>query len=338
MRFDPNALRDALEELFVHRGVARAQAAATAQVLVEAEIEGLASHGLVRVPQYVAQIDKGGVNATAKVRVEVTGPATAIVHGDNALGAPAGFAAVETLCARVNEIGIGAVVVREAGHAGPLSAYVGRVAERGHVAMGFANAPPALAPPGGDTPVLGTNPIAFAAPAKDGPLVVDLALGVGARGKILAARSRGEAIPDDWAVDEQGEPTTDPEAALRGALLPVGGAKGYALAMMVETLAGFGGLLSSQLPMPWNEPDRSSTPGLFLIGLAPERFGVREDYDQRMGALVQSVRDAGGRLPGDRRRAARTAAADEGLNIDEALLSRLVDAGLTVPGSKGGAG
>lgn len=337
MRFDPDAVRNAIERLFIDRGVARAQAAATAEVLVEAEIEGLGSHGLARVPQYVAQIEKGGVNATANVRVEVTGPATATVHGDNALGAPAGLAAVEALCALVNEIGIGAVAVREAAHVGPLSAYVGRVAQRGHVALGFANSPPALAPTGGAKPVLGTNPIALAAPAKDGPVVVDLALGVGARGKILAARSRGEAIPDDWAVNDQGEPTTDPEAALRGALLPIGGAKGYALAMMVEILAGFGGLLSSQIPMPWIEPDRASTPGLFLIGLAPDRFGAREDYDQRMGALVQSVRDAGGRLPGDRRRAARTVATNEGLDIDEALLSQLVDAGLTVPGSKRGA-
>ena len=336
MRFHPAALRDALERLFVDRGVSRTHAAATAEVLVEAEIEGLTGHGLTRVPQYVAQIDKGGVNATANLRVEVTGPATVIVHGDNALGPPAGFAAIEALCARVNEIGIGAAAVRAAAHAGPLSAYVGRVAARGHVAMGFANSPPALAPAGGATPLLGTNPIAFAAPAEDGPVVVDLSLGVGARGKILAAQARGERIPDDWAVDERGEPTTDPEAALRGALLPLGGAKGYALAMMVEILAGFGGLLSSQLPMPWIEPDRPSTPGLFLIAFAPERFGVRVDYDQRMGALVQSVRDAGGRLPGDRRRAARTAAADEGLDIDEALFAQLVDAGLTVPGDNGG--
>lgn len=327
-RFDPDAVRDALERLFAERGVTRAQAAATAEVVVEAEIEGLASHGLARVPQYLAQISRGGINATAKVRVEVTGPATAIVHGDNALGAPAGFAAVDALCSLVNESGMGAVAVREASHVGPLSAYVGRVARRGHVAMGFANSPPALAPTGGVKPVLGTNPVALAAPAKDGPVVVDLALGVAARGKILAARDRGEEIPDDWAVDDRGEQTADPEAALRGALLPIGGPKGYALAMMVEILAGFGGLISSQIPMPWIEPDRPSTPGLFLIGLAPDRFGAREDYDQRMGSLAKSVRDAGGRLPGDRRRAASTSATDEGLEIDEALLSQLVDAGL----------
>ena len=194
--------------------------------------------------------------------------------------------------------------------------------------MGFANSPPALAPTGGVKPVLGTNPIALAAPTEDGSVVVDLALGVAARGKILAARDRREVIPDDWAVDDRGEPTTDPEAALRGALLPIGGPKGYALAMMVEILAGFGGLISSQIPMPWIEPERPSTPGLFLIGLAPDRFGAREDYDRRMGALVKSVRDAGGRLPGDRRRAASTVATDEGLDIDEALLSQMVDAGL----------
>ena len=327
-RFDPDAVRDALARLFVARGVTRAHATATAEVLVEAEIEGLGSHGLARVPQYVEQLSRGGVNATAELRVETTGPATAVVHGDNALGAPAGFAAVDALCALVNESGIGAVAVRAASHVGPLSAYVGRVAEHGHVAMGFANSPPALAPAGGAKPVLGTNPIALAAPVKDGPIVVDLALGVGARGKILAARTPGEAIPDDWAVDERGEPTIDAEAALRGALLPVGGVKGYALAMMVEILAGFGGLMSSQIAMPWIEPERASTPGLFLIGLAPDRFGAREDFDQRMGALVQSVRDAGGRLPGDRRRAARAVATDEGLDINEALLSRLVDAGL----------
>ena len=329
MRVPAEVLRRAVAAHLVAHGVRTDHAAATAEVIVEADAEGVGSHGLSRLAQYTAQIDAGSINPVAVPEVETTGPATAVIHADGALGAPAAMLAVATLHSLLDATGVASVVVRDAAHVGPLSAYVRRVADHGHLALAMANSPPALAPPGGTTAVLGTNPIAFAAPTRAGAVIVDLSLGVAARGRILAARARGEPIPEGWAIDASGEPTVDAEAALGGALLPAGGHKGGALAVMVEVFAGvLSGTLSTHVPMPWVHPERRSAPGFFLLGLDPRRFVDPAAYDEHIDELAQALREAGGRVPGERRHRARDASEAGGIEIDDATAAALTAIGV----------
>lgn len=324
MRVPAEALQEALEGFFRKLGLTPQDASAFAEVLVEAELEGISSHGLSRVPIYAAQLREGGLNPRPKLRFERPRPGVAVLHADRAPGPVAALRAVEAAQALAREVGVGAVALRGAGHVGPLSAYVRRLARAGLVGLAFANTPPALFP----GPVLGTNPIALGAPLEPEPVVVDLSLSVAARGKILQAAHKDEAIPEGWAVDREGRSTTDPKAALEGALLPVGGAKGYALAVLVEVLAGVlaGEVLSPELPLPWKAPGKGSTPGLLLLVMEPVAFG--KGFGERMQRLAKSLEAAGGRLPGARRAEARWRWMREGVEIPDELIQDLAELGL----------
>ncbi len=309
---------------FQQLGVAPEGARAMAEVILEAELEGNRGHGLTRVAQYTQQLRAGGLNPQPRMHLEQTRPSVAILHADGAPGPVAGLRAVEVLLPMARSQGSGVLAVRNAGHAGVLSAYVGRLAQQGLVALAFANTPPALAP----GPVLGTNPIALGAPAHPQPVVVDASLSVVARGKIIAAAKRGEPIPPGWALDKRGQPTTQAQAALEGSLLPIGGGKGLALAVLVEILAGAlaGDALSLELPLPWMPPEQAAKPGLLLMALDPLSFG--HHYPARVMQLIQALQEAGGRVPGTRRAALREKALREGVEVDESLQAELSKLGL----------
>jgi (2R)-3-sulfolactate dehydrogenase (NADP+) len=209
-------------------------------------------------------------------------------------------------------------------HAGVVGRHVERLADRGLVALAFANTPKAIAPIGGRQPVFGTNPIAFAAPQMgQPPLVIDLALSEVARGKILTAAQKGEPIPPTWALDEHGQPTADAAAALKGALLPIGGAKGAALALMVEVLAvaltgaRFGFEASSFFDTQGGPPGV----GQLLIAIDPGAFAGCEAFAERIAALAGTIAGDGARLPGSRRLALREKAARESVSVDAKLLA-----------------
>jgi len=328
MRIAYAQLREALREHFAALGLSREHADAMAEVLLEAEMEGNAGHGLSRLPQYTQQLRAGGLNARPAMRLERTRPAVAVLHADGAPGPVAGLQAVRELLTLAREQGSAALAVRDAGHVGVLSAYVGRLAQGGLVALAFANTPPALHP----GPVLGTNPIALGAPAEPEPVVVDTSVSVVARGKIMAAAKRGEPIPEGWAVDQQGHPTTEAKAALEGALLPIGGGKGYALAVLVEVLAGTlaGAVLSPELPLPWAPPEQAAKPGLLLLAFDPAAFGP--GYGERIARMVEALEAAGGRIPGARRARLREEALREGLELGEALRAELAKLGFKLQG------
>ncbi|KGQ22505.2 Ldh family oxidoreductase [Thermus filiformis] len=317
MRLSPEELHRALLGHFLRLGLPEEGARAFADVLLEAELEGLRSHGLARLPIYTAQLERGGLNPTSRMQLTAVRPGLLLLEGDGAPGPWAGLRAVEALIPTVREQGVAAVAVRGAGHVGPLSPYVRRLAQAGLVGMAFANTPPALAP----GPVLGTNPIALAAPMEPEPLVVDLALSVASRGKVLERAQRGESIPEGWAVDREGRPTTDPKAALEGALLPIGGGKGLALAVLVEVLAGAlaGQGLGLDLPLPWERPEARAYPGFLLIGLEV----VSSDFSDLLLRLGQSLAAHGGRLPGSGRAQRRASALEEGLEVPPNLADAL---------------
>ncbi|RDI95226.1 Ldh family oxidoreductase [Meiothermus sp. QL-1] len=324
MRVSCERLEAALVAHFEGLGLPAAHAQGVARVLLEAELEGHTGHGLARVGQYTAQLRAGGLNPRPRMRLEEGRPGVAVLHADWALGPVAGLFALEALVPRARAQGVALVAVRGAGHAGALSAYVGRLARAGLVGLAFANTPPALAP----GPVLGTNPLALGAPAEPYPVVVDTSVAVVARGRIMAAAKRGEPIPLGWAVDRAGRPTTDARAALEGALLPVGEGKGYALAVLVEVLAGVlaGAVLSPELTLPWGPPEQAARPGLLLLALEPTAFG--EGYAARMARLLGALEAVGGRVPGWRRAALRARALQEGIWINESLQAELSELGL----------
>ena len=334
MHVPADVLRPAVTALLRDEGLPPDHAANVADVLVEADLQGLGSHGVARLPQYLRQLRTGGLIARPHLRMERTAASAAVLHGDHALGPVAALRATAELEAMASEAGVAVIAVRGAGHVGPLSAYVERLASADLVALAFVNSAPAIAATGGSTPILGTNPIAFAVPGTPDPLVVDLSLSVAARGKILQAAKEGTAIPGDWAVDETGSPTTDPERALAGALLPIGGAKGFALALVVEVLSGVlaGGMLSSDLDLPWERPEsRASTPGLFLLALDPSLLGSRDEQRATLSRLGDVVRATGGRLPGERRRDARRRNERDGIALPDGLRTTLREMGLRLP-------
>ncbi len=301
-------------------------ARSVARALVAAEAEGLKGHGLSRVPTYAAQAKVGKVDGFAKPALTWPRPAVAAIDANNGFAYPALEAAVAALPSAVGQNGLAAAAIRRSHHCGAAGHPVERLAEAGLVALMFANTPAAIAPAGGAKGVFGTNPIAFACPLPQRPaIVVDLSLSKVARGNILAAKQKGEPIPDGWALDAQGRPTTDPAAALAGTMLPLGDAKGTALALMVELLAA--GLTGANFAVDASSfLDAKGPPpgtGQLLIAFDPSVFGGDGTLDHFAALAAAIEAQPGARLPGTRRRGLRAKAEREGLSVSEPLLAEI---------------
>lgn len=306
--------------------VSPANAASVARALVAAEADGLKGHGLSRLPSYAAQARSGKVDGFATPVITTPRPGIVAVDAANGFAFPALDAVIAALPAAARQCGIAAAPIRRSHHCGAAGRTAERLADTGLVAMLFANTPPAIAPWGGNRAVFGTNPIAFACPLPGRvPLVIDLSLSTVARGNILAAQQRGEAIPDDWAFDAEGRPTTDPAAALAGTMAPLGGAKGTALALMVELLAAgltgahFAAEASSFLDADGEPPGT----GQLILAFDPAATGG-PDAVARFGVLAASIEaQPGARLPGARRAAIRAKAEAEGIEVPNSRLRPL---------------
>jgi (2R)-3-sulfolactate dehydrogenase (NADP+) len=299
-------------------------AKSVARALVAAEAEGQKGHGLSRLPSYAAQAKAGKVDGFAKPGLEWRRPAAAIVDAKHGFAYPALDLSVAELPEAAHANGIAAAAIARSHHCGVVGHPVERLAEERLIALMFANTPAAIAPWGGTKAVFGTNPIAFACPLPGrAPIVVDLSLSKVARGNILAARQKRQQIPKDWALDAQGKPTTDPAAALAGTMLPLGDAKGTALALMVELLAAgltganFAAEASSFLDAEGPPPGT----GQLLIAFDPQAFGGALDHFAALAASIET--QPGTRLPGTRRLAARKQAARDGINVNDSLLAEI---------------
>ncbi len=301
-------------------------AASVARALVACEADGLKGHGLSRLPSYAAQAKVGKVDGFATPALDRPRPGLLAIDAAHGFAYPAIEAALSALPPIAREQGVAAAAIRRSHHCGAAGHPVEKLAETGLAALMFANTPGAIASWGGSKALFGTNPIAFGCPRSgDAPIVVDLSLSKVARGNIMAARQRGEKIPEGWALDEKGQPTTDPDAALRGTMLPLGDAKGTALALMVELLAAgltganFAAEASSFLDAKGPPPGT----GQLIVAFDPLAMGG-ENALARFAQLAASI-DAqpGARLPGSRRIAARRKAAAEGLSVTDALLAEI---------------
>lgn len=300
-------------------------AKSVADALLGAELAGQAGHGLRRVLPYGAQAASGKVDGHARPAAERTRPGVMAIDAANGFAYPALALAIEALPAMARGNGIAMAGIRRSHHAGMTGLFVEDLARQGLVAMMLANTPGAIAPWGGNRAVFGTNPIAFAAPVPGaGPVVIDLSVSTVARGKIMTAGQKGEPIPEGWAFDAEGKPTTDPEAALQGMMAPMADAKGAALALMVEVLAAaitgarFGYEASSFFTAEGPPPGT----GQFLMALDP--VAVSPEAPERIGVLASAIEaQDGARLPGRRRQALRLRLEAEGIPIEPGLAAQI---------------
>lgn len=312
-----------LTDIFAAAGASPANAASVAWALVMAEADGLKGHGLSRVPTYLAMLKSGKIDGQVVPKASRPKPGVLAIDAGHGFAYPAIDLAIAEIPDLARDQGIVAAPIRRSNHCGAAGLHVERLAEQGLVALLFANTPGAIAPWGGSKPVFGTNPIAFAAPlAGREPVVIDMALSKVARGPIVAAKQKGQAIPEGWALDVHGKPTTDAAAALAGTMVPLGDAKGATLAMMVEILAAalvgahFGFQASSFLDTEGGPPDT----GQLILAIDPHAMGGNW-FDERMRALVHAIEaQEGTRLPGVRRLTLREKARAEGIEMPEELL------------------
>jgi (2R)-3-sulfolactate dehydrogenase (NADP+) len=302
--------------------VPRADAEIVADSLVEAELEDHGSHGLLRLPAMVERLQAGQINPEPAMRVLAGRPATALLDADNGLGPLAGVRAVELAADRARAAGAGVVAVRRSNHLGALGYYVRRLAGRGFVGLAFTNSPPAMAPPGGRVPFLGTNPIAAAFPTTADPVVVDLATSQVARGRIRMAARTGEAIPEGWALGGAWTPTTDAGEAMAGLLLPLGGYKGFALALLVELLGGVlgaeGAAPDACRPVPGTH---GGDVGHCFVAIDPG--GLAPGFAERSSRVADELRALGGRVPGEHRLVERARRLAAGIDLPGELVADL---------------
>jgi (2R)-3-sulfolactate dehydrogenase (NADP+) len=300
-------------------------ARSVARALVAAEADGLKGHGLSRTPMYAAQAKVQKIDGLAVPQISQPRPGLIAVDAAHGFAFPAIEAAEQQLSAVARRQGIAAAAIRRSSHCGAAGQPVERLAMRELVALMFVNTPGAMAPWGGSRAVVGTNPVAFACPLPGrAPLVIDLSLSKVARGNIALAKQRGEQIPEGWALDAAGQPTTDPDAALGGTMVPMGDAKGIALALMVELLAA--GLTGSNYAAEASSYlDADGPPpgtGQLIIAFDPSALGGHAVA--RFGALAAAIEaQPGARLPGARRLKLREQAKTEGLKISDALMKEI---------------
>jgi LDH2 family malate/lactate/ureidoglycolate dehydrogenase len=314
-------------------GLPEADAGVVAWALVQANLEGVDTHGVSRLAMYARRVRAGQANPRPELRWSHPAPGIQTLDADNALGPVAAMAAMEAAISLAREQGIGMVTVAHTNHAAALSAYVERAAAAGCIAMMVCNTPKAMPPWGGREAFLGTNPLAFAAPAGDGaePVVVDMATTVVARGNIIMAARQGAPIPADWALDAEGRPTTDAAAALAGAVLPMAGAKGYALALMIEILAAIisGSAYGPQVRSPYEDSQEPTDSGIWVMAFNVSALMPAPLYAQRMGALLEAIHASPAapgqetRVPGERRAQTRQERLAGGVPLDAATRAEL---------------
>ncbi len=340
------ALRDFVAGALTTCGVPDLDATEVAGLMVDADIYGYDTHGVFRLRQYLARLRDGGCNPTASVSIAHETVATAVIDGDNGLGHLAMAAARDLAIKKARTAGIGWVGVRRGNHAGPLALYVRPQAEAGLLGMAAAIGSANHVPPYGGTDLLiGTNPIAFSAPATGpDPFVFDMATTVAAMGKIKTLLQQGKDMPEGWMVGRDGKPLTDPAKSSDGFLLPIGGPKGFGLSVAIGLMAGVlnGAAFGSDVVDFTKDTTSPTNTGQFVVALDPAAFGIGDGFAEEAARVFSEMRASAPlpshdkvRLPGDGKSAAAEARRANGLTLNPALrrdLNALADdCGLDAP-------
>jgi (2R)-3-sulfolactate dehydrogenase (NADP+) len=320
-------LKTLVENALTQAGASPAQASATALALVAAEASGLPSHGLSRVTMYVGHLKAGRVLGDAVPVIKNQRASAVLIDAGNGFAFPACRMAIDEAIERASQTGIAIAAVTNSHHFGMASYHLDAVASAGMVGIACGNSPAAMPAAGGKRPIFGTNPIAAIFPREGkNPVSIDLSLSEVARGKLMVAAKKGESIPLGWALDEQGNPTTDPKKGLEGSMLPMGGVKGAMLALMVELLvttltgAHFGAEADTFFVDEGNQPRL----GQAFIVIDPTALGGTAVYSERIEALLSAMLvDDGVRLPGQRRFDLMARADASGIDVAQATLDAI---------------
>ncbi|NBY68388.1 MAG: Ldh family oxidoreductase [Betaproteobacteria bacterium] len=320
-------IKSLVQSALIHAGASPSQAQATAEALVFAEASGLPSHGLSRVSMYVSHLKAGRVIGNAEPVIKNQRASAVLIDAGNGFAFPACRMAVEQAIAKARQHGIAIAAVTNSHHFGMAAYHLDPVAGAGMVGIACGNSPAAMPAAGGKRAIFGTNPIAAIFPRTGHPPVsVDLSLSEVARGKLMVAADRGESIPLGWALDQDGNPTTDPKKGLTGSMLAVGGTKGAMLALVVELLvtsltgAHFGAEADTFFKPEGNQPQL----GQVFIVIDPKALGGDAVYAERIEALLTAMlSDEGVRLPGQRRIQLLEAAKQTGLDVPQPVLDTI---------------
>lgn len=278
-----------VRDILQGNGVSAENAAIVAQCLIAADLRGVDTHGMNRIPSYMERIRQGVLSGTATPIVNQVTPVVAQVDGQNGFGFLATHKAMELAIESAKTYGIGMASVKHSNHFGMGAWAVQQALDAGMMSLVFTNSSPAMPAWGGKSKLIGVSPLACGAPGKP-DFILDMAPSVAARGKIYKAKRRGEKIPSDWALDAEGRPTDDPEAALGGVMLPMGGPKGSALSIMMDVFSGVlsGSAFAGHVTGPY-DPSRPADVGHFVMAIKPDLFMSLEDFRERMKYLYDRV-------------------------------------------------
>ncbi len=311
--------------------LAPSDARLVAETLVAANVRGVDSHGIVRLPHYATRLRNGSIKARPEIAVRRTGPSTAIVEGDAGMGQLVAVRAMQQAIALAAETGVGAVGARNSSHCGACAHFVELAVKQGMVGVALTHTDPIMVPPGMKRIFLGSNPIAFGAPGASGPpVIVDLSTTHAAWGKVIVARQERKPIPPDWGVDAEGRPTTDASRVV--GLAPTGAHKGYALALMVEILCAHlaGVPFGLHVTKMYGELDKPRNLGHFILALDIARFTEPGVFRSRIDAFLEEIRaqepaEAGRRplAPGDPERLCAERRLREGVPLGSGVIAEL---------------
>ena len=289
---DAGALRAFAAAVYTQAGLPRDDAALMADSLVQADLWGHQSHGVLRLGWYLARLRAGSMQALTTPAVVMDSGAVAVIDGHHGVGQVLAAQAADEAIRRAKQFGIGAVGVRHSNHFGTAMYFTLRAPRAGCIAIATTNASPAMAPWGGREKIVGNNPWSIAAPAgRHAPMVLDIANTGVARGKIYLARQRGEPIPAGWAINAAGSPTTDAQEAIDGIILPMAQHKGYIISMMMDVLAGVltGSGFGAQVNGPY-QAEKLSECGHLMIAMDVAAFQPPDEFDERMEALIAAIK------------------------------------------------
>lgn len=334
VKVDGNKLTELVKKIFVGNGLPETDASIIANALVDANLTGRASHGVLRTIAYVDRIKKGGAKKTPNIHPITETETTALLDGDNALGMLVAHYAAKLTREKAEKAGVACVVAKHSNHYGAAAAWTDMIAQDDMIAFSCSNVSPLMAPPGGKDVALGTNPLCVSVPtASYGNVCLDIATSMVAQGKLFDYKLKHMRLGDGWAVDENGLPTNDPEAAKF--LAPFGAHKGYGIAVLVEIMSALlaGGEFGKYVNNMYDDIEKPNLVSHCFIGVKIDSFRdaaeFRADMDRFIEYLHSTPAAEGQRVyfPGEIEQINKQKAAEEGLQLPEDLVAQLTELG-----------